>query len=170
MMNQKKLKGLYIGRFQPFHLGHLSAVKQALKEVDYLIIGIGSSQYYNTAQNPLTAQERERMIENALEAEGLDRQCEIKLIPDIHNNEKWVEHVQSIIPEFDMVFVGNPGIVKELFEIAKIPVKMLKRDLDISATAIRKNMKFGKKWEQMLHPATKNLLNSIGAEERIKPL
>ncbi|MCJ7698989.1 adenylyltransferase/cytidyltransferase family protein, partial [Candidatus Bathyarchaeota archaeon] len=38
-------RGLYVGRFQPFHLGHLCAVKKILGEVDEVIVAIGSAQY-----------------------------------------------------------------------------------------------------------------------------
>ncbi len=37
------MNGLLIGRFQPFHLGHLEAFRFALSKVDKLWIGIGSS-------------------------------------------------------------------------------------------------------------------------------
>jgi len=46
--------GLIIGRFQPFHNGHLYAIKNALKKVDELVIAIGSSQYVNTEDNPFS--------------------------------------------------------------------------------------------------------------------
>ena len=51
-------RGLYVGRFQPFHLGHLGAIKAVLKEVDELIIVIGSAQYSHNFNNPFTAGER----------------------------------------------------------------------------------------------------------------
>ncbi len=37
------MNGLLIGRFQPFHLGHLEALQFALSKVDKLWIGLGSS-------------------------------------------------------------------------------------------------------------------------------
>ena len=37
------MNGLLIGRFQPFHLGHIEAILFALSKVDKLWIGIGSS-------------------------------------------------------------------------------------------------------------------------------
>ncbi len=46
-------RGLYVGRFQPFHLGHLDAIKYALKEVDELVIVIGSAQYSHNSQQPV---------------------------------------------------------------------------------------------------------------------
>ncbi|MEM3079801.1 MAG: adenylyltransferase/cytidyltransferase family protein, partial [Thermoproteota archaeon] len=51
-------RGLFIGRFQPFHLGHLKAVEYIINRVDEVIIGIGSAQYSHTLENPFTAGER----------------------------------------------------------------------------------------------------------------
>lgn len=162
--------GLYIGRFQPFHLGHLSAVKQALEQVDRLIIGIGSSQYHHTPENPFTGHERQKMIESALQEEGIESKCQIFLIPDLHQPEKWVEHVISLIPPFDMVFVGNEGVVKELFEEKGILVKTVKKEFDISATHLRKQMKENGAWQKNTPLSMIDYLEVIRAEERIKQL
>jgi len=35
-------RGLFVGRFQPFHKGHLRAVKDILGKVDELVIVVGS--------------------------------------------------------------------------------------------------------------------------------
>ena len=37
-------RGLLIGRMQPVHKGHISVILDTLKEVDELIIGIGSAE------------------------------------------------------------------------------------------------------------------------------
>ena len=50
---QNIMNGFLIGRFQPFHLGHVEAVKFALSNVDYLYIGIGSSNKSNELRNAL---------------------------------------------------------------------------------------------------------------------
>ena len=42
-MENKHEVGLYIGRFQPFHNGHLSVVREALKHCNNLIIVVGSA-------------------------------------------------------------------------------------------------------------------------------
>ena len=59
---------LFIGRFQPFHLGHLSVVKDivARNDVGEIIIGVGSSQYDNTEENPYSYEIREEMINRIL--------------------------------------------------------------------------------------------------------
>ncbi|MEM2947357.1 MAG: adenylyltransferase/cytidyltransferase family protein, partial [Candidatus Bathyarchaeia archaeon] len=36
-------RGLFVGRFQPFHKGHLSVIEDILKEVDELVIVVGSA-------------------------------------------------------------------------------------------------------------------------------
>ncbi|MEM2803284.1 MAG: adenylyltransferase/cytidyltransferase family protein, partial [Nitrososphaerota archaeon] len=36
----KARRAVFIGRFQPFHLGHLEAVKQILQECNELIIAV----------------------------------------------------------------------------------------------------------------------------------
>ena len=152
--------GLYIGRFQPFHLGHLSAVKQALAEVDKLIIGIGSSQYSGMDDNPFTASKRAEMIQKALQESGIaEESFQVVEIPDIHDNPKWPFHVRSIVPEFDVLFVGDHGLVKELFEkYDSVPVQVVNRELDISATKIREALKKGQSVEHLVAASTLELL------------
>lgn len=66
----KKIKSkkiaLFIGRFQPFHNGHLYALKKILQKFDKVIILIGSSQYLRTKKNPLSYKERLMLIKNVL--------------------------------------------------------------------------------------------------------
>ncbi|RPJ28200.1 MAG: nicotinamide-nucleotide adenylyltransferase, partial [Nitrosopumilales archaeon] len=64
-------RGLFIGRFQPFHLGHIAAIKFAFTNVDELIIAIGSSQASYDPQNPFTAGERLSMIKDSLNADTM---------------------------------------------------------------------------------------------------
>ena len=66
-------RGLFIGRFQPFHLGHLQDIKDALKEVDELLIGIGSSNEERTKENPFTVNERVKMADSVLLKNGISK-------------------------------------------------------------------------------------------------
>ncbi len=147
--------GFYTGRFQPFHLGHLSAVKQALLEVDFLIIGIGSAQYSRTADNPFTAEERMAMVRAGLIENGIaENKFKIIPIPDIHDNAAWPAHVHKLVPPFDVVFVGDDGLVKELFEkYDTVPVKIVKIEVNIRATQIREMMEKGENWEKWVPKA-----------------
>ena len=163
-------KGFYTGRYQPFHLGHLSAIKQALSKVDFLYIGIGSAQYSHTSDNPFTTEERRKMIEKALLKNRISKkQFKIIPIPDIHSDPDWPAHVQNLVPTFDVVFVGDDGLVKELFEThTDIPVKSVQKEINISATEIREAMLKGKDWKKYLSDSTVEYLEKIDGVKRLK--
>jgi len=130
------MKALFIGRFQPFHSGHLDAIKQISQ--GEIIIGIGSSQYSDTEDNPFSFGEREKMIKKSLA--GLSINYRIIAIPDIHDAKNWVAHVKNIVGDFDVVYTGNE-LVKKLFEEGGHKVVQLKINIPISGTELRKKMK-----------------------------
>ncbi len=160
--------GLFIGRFQPFHLGHFSVIEKALEEVDHLIIGIGSAQYSHTKENPFTLKERTQMIHSALdEAEIAPERFDIKAIPDIHNNPEWPAHVRSIVPHFDVIYTGS-DIVKELFtKHDNVEIKPVEFEHGISATEIRKAIKKNKGWKEMVPDSSVEILNRMEAQKRV---
>lgn len=65
-MTFKYKVGVYIGRFQPVHLGHLETIEVMEKMCERLIISIGSSFRPKTLDNPWTNVEREEMIKAAI--------------------------------------------------------------------------------------------------------
>ena len=115
------MKALFIGRFQPLHKGHLKIIQNISKEYDEIIIGIGSSQYGHALENPFTIDERKTMITKTLEKNDV-KNYRIVLIPDIHNPPKWVDHVISIISDFDIVITNSP-LTKRLFSEKGYQVK-----------------------------------------------
>jgi len=165
-------KGLYIGRFQPFHLGHLSIVKRALKEVDFLYIGIGSSQFSHEPENPFTAKEREEMIKRALITNNIkEDKFEIIKIPDIDDFPAWPAHVRSITPSFDILFLGNTGVVKELFEKHdSVEIKVMKHTIKTCSTDIREKMERNENWREFLDESTVGYLEEIDGMERIEKI
>ena len=50
-------RGLYVGRFQPFHIGHIESIKVILQEIEELAIVIGKAQYSHDIINPFTVSE-----------------------------------------------------------------------------------------------------------------
>ena len=161
------MRGLIIGRFQPFHLGHLRLIEFAAKEVDSLIVGIGSSQESNTRENPFSAAERRRMIENSLA--GI--KFEIFEIPDINNNELWVPHVKKIIPEFDSVYT-NAELERRLFKEAGCEVRTTEffDRGNYSGTEIRRRILAGEEWRDLVPEGTLKAMEEINGEERIRNL
>ncbi len=164
------MRGLFIGRFQPFHKGHLHIIKQILGEVDGLIIGIGSAQHGFTMENPFTAEEREEMISRTLSNEGL-KNFKIIPIPDVNDDDKWVGHVSRLVPEFDVVYSNNP-IVKTLFTTAGKEVRnfsFFKREM-CSGTEIRRRILVGEEWENLVPRTVIDIMWEVGRIDRIKAL
>ena len=74
-------RGLFIGRFQPFHLGHLATIKFALKSVEQLVIVVGSADKSHELRNPFTAGERIEMIKSSLDTDNEIEISRIFIIP-----------------------------------------------------------------------------------------
>ena len=143
--------GLFIGRFQPFHNAHLRNVRGALKEVDMLVIGIGSSDKERTQENPFSAKERKEMISAALDNEGISSFSIVEL-PDFADDGQWMDCVRTAAPDADIVFVGNDE-AKEFFEKRGCTVRKLPFVKGISGTIVRGMMRGGKEWEPLVPPA-----------------
>ncbi|MBU0662633.1 nicotinamide-nucleotide adenylyltransferase, partial [Candidatus Micrarchaeota archaeon] len=112
-MNAKR--GLIVGRFQPYHIGHHNAIKNILQEVDELIIVIGSTADSYTKKNPFTTGERVEMISRALHADSLYEKCIIVPVPDLKEYALWTGRVRAYCPSFNVVYTNNP-LVRDLFE------------------------------------------------------
>ena len=164
------MNGLLIGRFQPFHLGHLDAVLFALSRVENLWIGIGSSNKHNEKKNPFTADERREMIVSSIEPSIIDR-INIFNIPDVDNHEKWTFEIDQIVPKYDVVF-SNDEFTKTLFEKRNIDVisVVLKDREKFSGTNIRELIVDDKNWQDLVPRGTKKVLDKIDAKERLKNL
>lgn len=85
---------IFIGRFQPFHAGHLYVVKEGLKQADKLILLIGSAWQPRNTRNPWSYQEREAMVRTCLTDEENQRLLCLPLMDVPYNDEIWVRNVQ----------------------------------------------------------------------------
>lgn len=140
---------LFIGRFQPFHNGHLDAIKVILKEYEKVIIVIGSKQYFNTKENPYSYEERKKMLELSLKEEKITS-YELIGLDDIHNDEKWVDYLNENVPKYDVIYTSNPW-VHRLFNEKNIPIKELRFNISISGKLIRGMIKEdNEKWENFV--------------------
>ena len=101
--------GLFIGRFQPFHKGHLATVKFALEKVEQLVIVVGSAQKSNEPRNQFTAGERIRMIKESLKIDDETDVSRILIIPvpDTDVNALWTHQVDMLVPKYDVVFEND---------------------------------------------------------------
>ncbi|OLD12273.1 MAG: nicotinamide-nucleotide adenylyltransferase [Crenarchaeota archaeon 13_1_40CM_2_52_14] len=164
--------GLYVGRFQPFHLGHLEAVKHILTKVDELVIVVGSAHDSHTVENPFTAGERITMIRLALKEAKIDaNRYTVLPLPDAEFHKVWVSHLLSQTPSFDLVFTNEPltgRLLKEAgMRVEKIP--MFNRT-SFTATEVRKRIIEGRIWEELLPKSVSAYVKQIKGEERMREI
>ncbi len=166
------MNALVVGRYQPFHHGHLKVMIEALENVDQIMIGIGSAQYTGTPDNPFSYEERRSMIKTSMEMEGIDAsRYSVHPIDDIHNYPKWVAHVKESIPHFDLVY-SRSELTKRLFEEAGMIVKepyLYDRER-YSGTEIRRRMIEGEDWQELVPEGTYQIIQDINGVSRIREI
>ena len=165
------MRGLFIGRFQPFHNGHLKGIEWALKRCDELVIAVGSTQRSFDRMDLFTAGERIEMIRRAIKARKLDGRCIIVPVSDINNNALWVSHLTSLCPEFQVVFSNN-SLVNLLFsesgkKVLEVPLFERNR---CDGTYIRKLMLSGNKWRGLVPPEVAGFVEKINGIERLRSI
>ena len=162
---------LLIGRFQPFHRGHLHIVKRYAARGYRVKVAIGSAEKAHVRKDPFTVEERKEMIRLAVDEAGVD-DVEVYHIPDTPDDKEWVENVCRIVGDFDVVFTGNKW-VSGLFSDCGVKLhtydESRERHKGISAKNIRKRW-LRTKSRKGLPPAVFQYLKAIGAFERVREM
>jgi len=164
---------LFIGRWQPLHHGHIYVIYRILESHKKLKIGIGSSQLSKTKNDPFTSEERIKFITTALEKRKISKnKYEIYEIPDIFNAQKWVDHVVSIVGDFDIIY-SNSDWVRQLFQNKNYLVgkKLGIFKKKYNASNVRKLISKEKKnWTNLVPKEIANLIKEFKGIERIQSL
>lgn len=104
--------GVVLGRFQPFHNGHLALIRNALEHAKNLIVLIGSHESALTAKNPFTASRRQSMIENSLTPSEVER-ITFRYVHDyLYRERDWVSQVRQTVEQVtgeseDLTLIGH---------------------------------------------------------------
>ena len=162
---------LLIGRFQPFHLGHLRAIEYALERADRLVLVIGSSQKSHESRNPFTAGERMEMITAVLARKKLLGRVIFAELPDVENHQLWVPLLKSLTPRFDFA-LSNDLLSIRLFKengVVVHEVPLLRRE-ELVATEIRHRIAASKKWDHLVPVDVARFLEGMKGAERIREL
>lgn len=103
---------VFIGRFQPFHIGHKQVIETALSKSSKVIVCIGSANQPRTIKNPWTASERTGMIFDGLDLpnHNKNRVMCVPISDQAYNDQKWAASVQEAIN--DIVRVHGPNTPK----------------------------------------------------------
>lgn len=172
-MSGKKFKlGLFLGRFQPLHYGHVSAIKQGLEVCEKMILTVGSANRNFHIDNPLIVEERVQLIELMIEKEGWgDRIERIDTSGDNLNNHEWVKGLVKDNPNFDVV-VGNNTLVTVLTEFMgkeQFHPELTQREMHQGKIIRHAIMEF-REWQDLVPKYSLSLLKRFGFEKRLRKL
>lgn len=83
---------LFIGRFQPFHNGHLYSLNKCLELAEKVVVVIAKTEEAGTENNPWNYAERERMVQAVIREMGWGTRVERVLgLPDNKSDEVWLK-------------------------------------------------------------------------------
>jgi bifunctional NMN adenylyltransferase/nudix hydrolase len=91
--------GVYIGRFQPFHDGHLRSIEFALELVENLIIVLGSHRIAMNIRNPWSTAERAELISQCLSDEQQSRVIFLPMRDWLDSDKIWLTSVKQQVAE-----------------------------------------------------------------------
>ncbi len=101
--------GVFIGRFQPLHIGHEHVIRQALDQVDRLIVLVGSANVARDPRNPFTFDERAHMLRSAFAYEQSQERLVIEPLNDhLYSDTAWTAEVQRRVHQI-VLAEGNDG-------------------------------------------------------------
>lgn len=111
--NKDKKRAIFIGRYQPYHFGHISLIKQKLNMGIPVLIMVRDIE--PDAKNPFTTEQTVNMIKAYHEAHNED--VEVMIIPDIEsvNYGRGVGYeINEYTPTEDIAFVSATKIRESL--------------------------------------------------------
>lgn len=143
-MTEKIKAGIFIGRFQPVHQGHIHALGIAASQVAQLYIFVGSANQCRSIKNPWTFQERKAMLMAKLHANRIYN-YEIVPINDYrYSDTQWMADVRATIEHFTEEVPTLFGHMKDgndyLTWFPDWKFKSIEAQYKIDASATRKRM------------------------------
>lgn len=85
----------FIGRFQPFHIGHFDIIKESLEEYESIVVVLGSAQSAPSIKNPFTPEHRESMIRSCFSEEENKRLKFTSVRDYYYNVDFWLTEVRN---------------------------------------------------------------------------
>lgn len=168
-MNNNQKIGLAVMRMQPMHNGHYELISRMMKEMDVVIIGLGSIQESGTVNNPYTPKQRREMLEKVFGQTGKHSKIKIVELKDLGTISKiaWAMHVFGKIdgmnlPKPTHYYAGSPhdaswfDSVNVEFGPGNLEIKIvdrLRESICMSGTEIRKAiMDEADDWKEFVPP------------------
>lgn len=161
---------LVVGRFQPFHKGHLWVLRHVLAEGFEPLVVIGSSQAAHTFRDPFTFEERQQMLEAVMVSEGI--QGTVTGLEDLGDPPRWAQMALDRLPDFTVVF-SNDELTREAFKAHGIEVRPIPHENRgrFQGTRIREQLaKDDLAWREAVPQVVSQLLDAFGGVQRLNSL
>lgn len=88
---------VFIGRFEPFHLGHKFVIEQALEQANNVIVLIGSANVPRSLKNPFYFYERVSMIQGAFDEQMCQKLHFLPIDDTLYNDYLWIKNIQTAV-------------------------------------------------------------------------
>jgi nicotinamide-nucleotide adenylyltransferase len=163
--------GVYWGRFNPVHKGHMAQLMACAKRVDRLIVAVGGAEHKNEKRNPFSGSERVKMIKAYMKEKGLDtNKIRVVAVKDGRSFDESVDNLFKACGKIDVVFMTRSyPRAKVLERKAKVELHPLKgRAWGMSATRIRNAIAHGRSWESFTGKSVVALIKRLNGIERIR--
>ena len=148
----KKYKcGLYVGRFQPLHVGHTNIIGKMFDECEVVIIAVGSAQESGTQRNPFDFATRSQWIVETFSTRK-NHILHVVPIPDREhpsNDASWGDYLLDKVWSAtemtpDVIYEGEEGERAHWYDNLNVSViKVPRTIIPISATEIREGILAG---------------------------
>lgn len=101
---------VFIGRFQPLHIGHEHVVRQALSRTSRVIVLIGSANVARDPRNPFTYEERVAMFRKSFAYEMANGHLIIEPLDDhLYSDTAWCAEVQARVKRIALSVGSGAG-------------------------------------------------------------
>jgi len=165
------MKAGFLGRFQPFHLGHYNVVDKEKESYDEFQIIVGSPEKSRTERNPLNFEERKKLMKACfpeLKIIGIEDTEENpqESDPETSANQEWAEEFEK--KEFDIVISGNDKVKEIIENHTDIQVERpeMFSERIYSGTEVRRRINSGEEWRYLTPECSHEVLE--GLLEKVK--
>jgi len=135
---------LFIGRFQPFHNGHLYSLKKCLEIAEAVKVVVAKSNVSGTKDDPWGYRVRKRMVKEVVDREGIVGVAMIRSCPDYPSDDKWLREIKRRVGPFEVVVSNNEWVLSIFKEAGYTTYKSgLHKREELEGVKIREMMRRG---------------------------
>jgi len=157
-----------LGRWQPAHLGHQSALLALCRQFGHVMIGIGSSNIQDF-RNPFRLSEVEEMLRLSLA--GFSN-FKLVPVPDVIDDQTWCQSISQTFGNLKHFVSANPFVKSLLHETYTIshPREFIPEDqmVAVSGTVVRRELARGGNWQSLVPKEVVHYIENNQLDERFR--